>query len=60
MNDQPKSSHVVMDARTQELWCQHCGARERLELPAPILDVVWRMDEFSRRHAGCPRPGLVS
>jgi hypothetical protein len=50
------TDHVVMDARTHEFACRHCGARRAVLMPMPISDFVSQSRAFTAEHAGCPKP----
>jgi hypothetical protein len=48
------TDHVVFDTNTQSFRCQRCGVEDRVNLPAPIDEVVRLSRAFEREHARCP------
>ena len=47
------TDHVVIDSRTQECVCKHCGVTHKLTLPAPIGIVVAVSRAFIKEHEHC-------
>lgn len=50
------TDHVVHNSKTQRMECQHCGFSEALKMPAPVDDILAKMDVFSKAHEGCKAP----
>lgn len=47
------TAHVVVDFRTSEAHCKHCGERYRLELPARVTVLVAALEAFTKAHRNC-------
>lgn len=47
------TDHVVMDTRTNEFRCEHCGSTYKPTLPAPISMFVAMTKEFTKAHRNC-------
>ena len=44
---------IFIDAKTSEAFCERCGQRERLPLPAPITAFVKWAEYFGDKHNCC-------
>ncbi len=53
------TDHVVMNVKTNEFECLHCGSTYKPTLPAPISMFVKMTREFSRIHKGCKHPDTI-
>lgn len=47
------SRRVVVDARTQELQCEACGVKHKLDMPAAADKMAKEMLAFAEKHGGC-------
>jgi hypothetical protein len=50
------TDHIVHNANTQCMECQHCGFQQAVKMPAPIDDILAKMDAFTKAHEGCKAP----
>ena len=53
------ADHVVLDARAQEMVCEHCGERASITLPVPVDLLCKRLHAFGDLHADC-QPSLTA
>lgn len=49
------TDHVVMNTRDGTFLCTRCNEHERIQLPAPIAEVVSKSRDFIDRHADCTK-----
>lgn len=50
------TDHIISNSKTQRMECQHCGFSEAIKMPAPLNDILDKMDVFMEAHKGCKRP----
>ena len=50
-----RADHVVMDTRTSEMHCEHCGDRQALPLPMNVTLVVALTDAYLKIHRKCSK-----
>jgi hypothetical protein len=53
------TDHVVMNAKTNEFECLHCGSTYKPTMPAPVSLFVKMTREFSRIHKHCKRSIVI-
>lgn len=49
----PRPEHVVFDGNTNEMHCQHCGERYKVNLPVPMVLFADMCKSYARIHRGC-------
>lgn len=54
-----RTDHVVLDLKTSELHCKHCGDRYRMALPCNLSVLIGASEAYRRVHRHC-RPAEVA
>lgn len=49
--------HIILNLRTGEFECKHCGATQQVTTPAPISDFTVASNAFIAAHANCQQRG---
>ena len=50
------NDHIVHNATTQRMECQHCGFQQPVKMPDTIDSILAQMDAFIGYHKGCKAP----
>lgn len=50
------NDHIVHNAGTQRMECEHCGFQQALKMPDTIDAILAQMDAFIDYHKGCKAP----
>jgi hypothetical protein len=50
------NDHIVHNAGTQRMECEHCGFQQALKMPDTIDAILAQMDAFIDYHNGCKAP----
>jgi hypothetical protein len=51
-----RADHVVIDCRTSEMHCSHCGHRQPLALPMSLDLVLALQRAYLKQHKDCRKP----
>ena len=51
----PVAQHVVIDLKTGDVTCEHCGDRLPIGLPMPIDCVLALLKQYVELHVGCAK-----
>lgn len=50
------TDHIVHNANTQCMECQHCGFQQAVKMPDTIESILAQFDVFTWAHKGCKAP----
>lgn len=50
------NDHIVHNAGTQKMECQHCGFQKAVKMPDTIDSILAQFDAFIGYHKGCKAP----
>ena len=50
------TDHIVHNAKTQCMECEHCGFQQSVKMPDTIDSILAQFDAFTKAHEGCTGP----